>query len=104
MFNVTYDIVTPESAENGESDSHGFIAKNLDLRAALDVVFETRTAHCDGVTCIEANEWPMSAPRWVTVYNGGEFLTGAHESRSVHFPDHLSAATRCRIARLMGVP
>ena len=102
LFNVTFEIVTPESAENGDAEERGYIAEGVSLRDALALVSETRTSHVDGVTAIEANECPVTAPNWITVYNGMEFLTGANESRSIHFPDNMTASSRCRIARLMG--
>ncbi len=101
-FNVTYDIVTDESAEHGDTAENGFIAEDVSLRTALDYLFETRTNSCSGVTAIEANECPVTDPRWITVNNGMEYLTGDYESRSMHFPDFVTPASRCRIARLVG--
>lgn len=100
-FNVTYDIVTPESAEEGDVEERGFIDKDMTLRDAIDKVMETRTSHVDCRHCIEANE--SHAPRWITVYNGMEYETGANESRSLHIPDHVTDSSRKRIAKLMGV-
>lgn len=101
-FNVTYEIVTPESAEDGEAAELGFIAEGVTLREALEFVSETRTSHVGGVHAIEANEYPVRAPRWITVSNGMEFMTGAYESRALHFPDSVTGASRRRVARLMG--
>jgi hypothetical protein len=101
-FNVTYKIITPESAEQGDCAESGFIAESVTLREAIDLVFATRTSHCYGTICVETNEYPMTAPRWITVYNGGEYLTGAYENRSIHFPPGVTPASRRRLARLMG--
>ena len=101
-FNVTYDIVTDESAEHGDTAENGFIAEDVVLRVAIDYLFETRTSHVSGVTAIEANEYPVTDPRWITVNNGMEYLTGDYESRALHFPDYVTASSRCRIARLIG--
>ena len=95
-FNVTYEIVTPESAENGDVDESGFIAENVSLRDALALVSK------NGVECVECDSSPCSHPRWITVMNGMEFETGAQESRSLHIPDGVTASTARRIARLMG--
>lgn len=102
-FNVTYEIVTPESAACGDIEELGFIAKNCTLRDAINRVFETRTSQCSGVECAEANESPVRAPRWVTVYNGVEYLTSAYESRSLHIPDTVTPSSARRLARLLGV-
>jgi hypothetical protein len=103
LFSVTYEVVTPESAEAGEADERGYIAENVSLRDALKDVHATRTCHVDSPESIEADCSPMHRSRWVTVTNGAEFLTGAHESRSIHFPEGITAATARRLARLVGV-
>lgn len=102
-FNVTYEIVTPESAEHGEADELGFIAENVNLREALEYVTGTRTSRVSGVEAIEASDSDISRARWLTVYNGTEFETGAAESRSIHFPPSLTASSKKRIARLLGL-
>ncbi len=101
LFNVTYEIVTPESAEDGEVEDCGFEAENVSLRDALDVVQQTRTSRCGGIEAIEANDSDPRRARWITIYNGMEFETGARESRSLHIPDTVTGASRLRIARLM---
>jgi hypothetical protein len=101
-FSVTYDIVTEESAANGDYDESGFIAENVSLRDAVALAHGTRTNAVDGGTYIECDESPVRTPLCVTVYNGMEYETGAQESRSLHMPGNLTAATRRRIARLMG--
>ena len=97
MFNVTFEIATHESAENGDAESRGYISQCQPLREALADLWETRTSHCDGVHCIEANNSNARDAEWVTVYNGAEYLTGANESRSIHFPKHLTPSSRARL-------
>src|SRR6187401_3245659 len=102
-FSVTFDIVTPESAEHGDFDESGFIEEALTLRDAVQEVFSTRTSACDGVSSIEADSAPIRGRvRWVTVCNGMEFETGAQESRALHIPESVSEASSRRIARLLG--
>lgn len=119
IWRVTYSIVTPESAEAGDVAEIGVLGDHESLRDAVDewretrmahcdVVQcvewrETRTAHCDGVQCVESNEWPVIAPRWFDIVNGPEFQTGAQESRSLHIPEAVTPASRCRLARVLGV-
>jgi len=102
-FNVTYDIVTQESAEHGDFDEIGFISQNVTLRGAISDVFATRTNQVEGCECVEPSDSRTGNARWITVTNGTEYETGACESRALHFPESLSSATRRRIARLMGV-
>jgi hypothetical protein len=103
LFSVTYEIVTQESAEDGEAEEMGFISQGVSLRDAIDDVTRTRTNAVDGVSAIECDTSHVQAARWVTIVNGMEFETGAYESRSLHMPESLTAATRVRIARLLGV-
>lgn len=102
IWRVTYSIVTPESAEAGDVAEIGVLGDHESLRDAVDEWRETRTAHCDGVQCIESNEWPVIAPRWFDIVNGPEFLTGAQESRSLRIPEAVTPASRRRLARVLG--
>lgn len=101
VFNVTYEIVTQESAEHGDSDESGFIIQGAGLRDALFHINRTRTAMVGGVEAIETSE-SGSDFRWITVYNAAEYETGAHESRSLHIPDNVTPSSRRRIARMLG--
>jgi len=103
MYAVSYQVVTQESAEHGDAASAGMVLEDATLRDAIAAVFETRTSHVSGVECVECDEWPVTAPRWITVTNGMEYHTGAHESRSLHMPENLTPSSRRRIARLCGV-
>ena len=95
-FNVTYDIVTPESAEYGDYAESGFIAESLSLREALEAVKETRTSLVDGATIELCNS---GAGYCLTVTNGMEFQTGANETRTLHMS--CTRSTARRIARLV---
>ena len=99
LFNVTYGIVTSESAELGDYAESGFLSRNVALRDAIAEVQETRTNQCGGVECVECDSSPAIAPRWITVTNGLEFMTGAQESRSLHIPASVTPSTARRIAR-----
>ena len=99
-FSVTYEIVTPESAEQGDASERGFICRDVTLREAIAALFETRTSQVDGIQAIEPNDSDHTRARWITVYNGAEYLTGAHESRSLHFQG-VTPASAARIVRLV---
>jgi hypothetical protein len=103
MFSVTYEIVTKESAREGDVAESGFISQGSTLRDAIADVRATRTSEVDGVAYIEPSDSRIGNARSVTIGNGMEYLTGAYESRSIHFPDNLTSATRVRIARILGV-
>lgn len=83
LVNVTYDVVTPESAEHGEADESGFVMENEPV-SFRDLVAMLRGG--------EASSQPAqgSAREWVTHYDWNHgtrrhIEEGAEESRSVHF-------------------
>ena len=100
-FNVTYEIVTPESAEQGDAEERGFIARDISLREAIELALETRTAEVGGIESIEPSEHPGDNFRWITITNGTEYRTGAQESRSLHIPDHVTPSSRARLWALL---
>lgn len=104
-YSVTYEIVTAESAESGNADERGDIDTGVTLREAFNLVNHTRTSRVDGVMAVESDCSPMRGQRvgFVTVINGTEYETGAQESRSLHIPESVTAASSRRIARLLGV-
>lgn len=101
-FNVTYEIITEESAEDGDSAECGFIAENVSLREAIDSVMQTESSHCSQ-SGVEASDSYVSEARWFTVYNSANYLSGEIENRALHIPDSVTPASRKRIARLLGV-
>lgn len=102
QFNVTYELTTNESAADGDAAERGFIGQDVSLREAFGLVLETRTSHCER-SCIQADEWPIRAPRWITVMNGADWIEGIAEDRALHIPENATDATRRRIARLFGL-
>ena len=101
IFDVTYKIVTPESAEQGDAESRGYIGHDMDLRDAIYEVLQTRTSLVEGIQAIEFSDSAVESARWLDVCNGPEFETGAREYRSLHLPEHLTASTKRRIMRLI---
>ena len=99
-WTVTYQIVTEESAENGEADEIGTLGTFDNLRDAMQCVTRTRTCHVGGCE-VHASASVLEHASWLTVQNGMEFLTGAHEARSLHFPDNVTGASRKRIYQLL---
>ena len=93
-FTVTYEVVTPESAEYGDAEERGFVSESCNLREAINLV---------GGQVTEASEYPIISPRWLTNYEYNEdYTTGAREARSMHFPDNTTPSSRIRIAKLLG--
>lgn len=98
-FSVTYEIVTEESAEDGDSAESGFVGEGLSLRDALDLAASTESCHC-GRSAVEASDSRPGMAQWVTFYNSQDWQSGQFENRSLHIPDGVTAASRARIVRL----
>ena len=97
-FNVTYEIITPESAEHCDVEESGFLVQDASLREAVALI-----DGCAG-NGYEANEYPVSDPRWITAYRVAEnYTTGATENRSLHLPDEMTIASKMRLCRYLGV-
>ena len=56
-FHVTYQIVTEESAEQGEAAESGFIDKDLGLREAVNAVFRKVTDASWARLCRLLGDW-----------------------------------------------
>lgn len=96
LFDITYEIITPESAENGDVSDSGFEHEQVTLREAYDIL--------RGAEYAESSEYPIRAPRWITFYKTDEnYSTGEVKNMSLHFPHDLSAASRIRICRLFQI-
>ena len=99
LFSVTYETITPESAEHGDTETDGFVCQDVSFRDALDAFGYA------GEVC-EANCCPVSldiVPRWFTNYRTGEnYATGETENRSLHLPGNITPSSALRIARLVG--
>ena len=106
MFRVTYEIVTPESAEYGEAEETGFVMPGewrTDIETALNYSGESY-----GMTLREALN--LCSPsedcgRWFaeTGEDRCDYATGAIEQRSIHPPRNITPESYRRLKRLMGV-
>ena len=97
---MTYEIVTPESAVDGDAEDMGVLDSGLSLRDAVKLVFATRTNEVDGVLAVEPN-CSHGKVAWITVQNGMEYRTGAYESRGLHIPRTVTSASSRRLVRLL---
>lgn len=100
LWRVTFEIVTPESAEEGEAESQGFISEGeSSLRYALELAAGSYSAP----PAESASDSNLRAARWLTFHYGENIRTGARESRSLHIPSHITPASRARLARYCGL-
>jgi hypothetical protein len=88
-FRVTFEIVTPDSAEQGEIAAFGYEVENVRLRDAIDA------AQCRRGGYEDCGRWFTSID---AVVDAG---TGAQASHSVHPPRTITPASYARLARLL---
>lgn len=95
MFHVTYEIVTPASAECGEAYEAGFVqpggmktddpGEGMTLREALQLASPYE----------DCGRW------WQEIDGSDDYRTGANEVRAIHPPANITAASYHRISRLL---
>lgn len=99
-FRVTYEIVTPESAEHGDAESRGFVLPGewcAEINDAGDVGMTLREAMRLASPQEDCGSW------WCEVDGRTDYRTGAVETRSIHPPSNITAASYARVSRLLGV-
>lgn len=94
IFFVTYEIITPESAEHGDAEECGWVAPGgwhhddpapMSLREAVSLI-----------SCAE------DCVSWFAETDGRQdYRTGAEERRSLHPPRNITAASYGRLKRLL---
>jgi len=102
MFSITYEIMTPESAEQGDAEERGFYLEGLSFGEAMAEIrsLGLRGAHCEADSCPISIDCP---PRWFSFPEAHkDYSTGAMTSYALHIPDHITPASRIRLARLLG--
>jgi hypothetical protein len=102
QWNVTYELITPESAEHGEAAERGFELENASLRDAIGAA--TGSSYHAEADCYPVNS--NCVPTWFTFYQheagtAHEFETGELTNRSLHIPESVTVASRLRIAKLL---
>lgn len=94
LFNITFEVITPESAEDGDFAESGFMEENLGFREAYNIL------RWKGSSGTEASCSDIRQARWITFYNTEDVHDGTTTNYSLHLPESLSGSSRVRIARL----
>ena len=76
-LSMTYEIITPVSAENGEVEETGFVFKDEEHEARELARYIKR----EGFTVPSDSR---GVPRWLTCYGEMDYRTGEVENRSIH--------------------
>ena len=103
-FTVTYEIVTPESAEEGEAAEHGFVLPG-DWHVSIDEALANPKTNY-GVTLREAIDLAQpheDCGNWFaeTTTDRCDYTSGAYEQRSIHPPLDITPSSYRRIKKLI---
>lgn len=113
-FCLTFEVITEASAEHGEFARHGYLPRSgniplrsylpknpyrFTLREAVDVMANHNSGHAP----VEADSYPVTSPRWLTVRGESDDYPGMPDALgvSLHLGE-VSPASAYRIARLLG--
>lgn len=104
-FAVTFERWTEEAIERGATDDRGFVIQDVSLGDAIRLGLEYSRPEFAGFC--EPSDSRLEHMRWLsfTEWNSGtrdQLHTGICEERALHIPDHVTAASRIRIAKLLG--
>jgi len=104
-FRVTYEIVTPESAEHGEADETGFVTPggwHTDTETALNYSGEDYSMTLREALDLASPDYDCG--RWFgeSSEERCDYATGAVETREIHPPQNITQASYRRIKRLIG--
>jgi len=91
-FNVTYDVVSDESAENGDVEELGFIAEKVSLREGI-ALLGSSSLHVDGYN-LDCQGFT------ITVNHSRDYLSGLFESKYLHIPRTTTPSSLKRIHNL----
>ena len=100
MFTMTYEVLTPESAEYGDVADRGYCdeyGNRYDEPAAVSLRAALRT-----LGSMEPNDSRYESARWWSEIDGcPNYSTGAVEYRSIHLSDRITPSSRARVNRLI---
>lgn len=108
-FNVTYDLVTPESVECGDLADYGFIGA-CGLQFSVSGICGKPAGDLKASGAMRLREAlayvspQYDAGRWFGEVDGRQdYRTGEVETRALHPPAKITAASYGRLSRLLGV-
>jgi hypothetical protein len=77
IIRETYEIITPESAENGEAADSGFIDETGTAYSFRELCYKLRGMEA-------SSSHPVSRFDWATSYGEQDWRTGGYENRGFH--------------------
>lgn len=96
-ISMTYETITPESAEAGDAEDRGFVFESRDCMAHELYSYITRDGFCEPSDS-------HGVPRWLTQCGDTDCRTGEVENRSIHpGEDAKSQRVWARVLRITGI-
>ena len=103
MFRVTYEIVTPESAEHGDAAERGFVEPG-EWKTPIEESLAGNDLHTMSLRDAMRLCYPIEdSGFWWTGEASQDYQTGAYETRAIHPPRGITASSYARVSRLLGV-
>lgn len=102
-WRVTYETITPESAEHGDAEERGFMLPGGWREQAVI------GADTSGVGMTLRDALQLCSPqedcgRWLSEVDGDtDYQTGAETYCSLHPPENITQASYGRLCRLLGI-
>ena len=104
FFTVTYEIVTHESAENGDFEEIGHVLPgdwkepiNRTKMSPADCAMTLREALQLAHPQVDSGAW------WQEVDGREDYRTGSRETRAIHPPKNITPSSYARISRILGL-
>lgn len=103
---ITYEIITPESAEHGDAEERGYVAPGGwqdsidDIGREVDIDSVYGWSLSDAERFLGRGAMEDSGNWFNTVDPDNNYQTGAQTFYSLHPPDNISAASYGRLARI----
>lgn len=97
-FNQTYEVITDESAEEGDAAERGFDWEDVD-ESFRDLVRRLETDYCGA----EPSDYPSANPGWITSYGERDFRTGEFRNISLHPANDRARRWWPRALRMAGI-
>lgn len=104
-FRITYDIVTPESAEQGDTAENGFVDPRFNLKIPVEEIKGPATDEEYGWTLAQAALFlgrgcMEDSGNWFSNCDGHvDYQSGAETRYMLHPPENITGASYERLAR-----
>ena len=96
-LSMTFEAVTDESAENGDTEETGFVFENVPHTARELARYITRHGFTE-----PSNS--HGTPPWLTCYGEADYITGVTENRSIHpGRDSQSQKVWAKVLKICGI-